>query len=305
MPSRIDPAWVPPVAHRQRGVFTRLQAYEAGLTRRQVDHRLRTRVWQPVVGKGLASASSPVSASMLGIAAWLTRPGTVLLGAVAAAFHGAPVPPPDVVDVWSTTPGDDRFGRIRPRHVRLDAWQITRVATVGGVPVQAACRERAFVDALAWLPPAQARDLHAWLASRELLSPGDLEARFVEQPRARGNPQVRRIRDLTTRGAQSRAEDIAHDLLDRAGIQGWQADVPVTDGRGVIGRADILFPVERVVVEIDGRAAHEDQFQGDRSRDNRMSAAGYLVLRFTYDDLTRRPAETIRTLRAVLASRRP
>lgn len=305
MPSRIDPAWVPPVARRQRGVFTRAQAYDAGLSRRQVDHRLSSGAWHRLVGTGQAAASAPVSASMLGIAAWLTRPGAVLLGPVAAALHGAPVPPPGVVDIWTPRRGDDVFGGIRPRRVRLEPWEVVRVTTASGASVHAACRERAFVDALAWMPAGDARDLHAWLASRELITPEDLEGRLVAQPRARGNAQVRTIRDRTARGAQSRAEDLAHDLLDGAGIRGWQADVPVTDDLGIIGRADILFPVERVVAEIDGRAAHGDRFQDDRARDNRMSAAGYLVLRFTYDDLTRRPRETVRTLRAVLASRRP
>jgi very-short-patch-repair endonuclease len=55
---------------------------------------------------------------------------------------------------------------------------------------------------------------------------------------------------------------------------------------------DWCWTPERVVVEVDGAAAHLtfDAFQRDRSQTNAMQLAGWLVLRFTATDIRRRPA---------------
>ncbi len=68
---------------------------------------------------------------------------------------------------------------------------------------------------------------------------------------------------------------------------------------------DFLWPEARLVVEVDGRATHGTRraFQADRDRDGRLSVAGYRVLRFTWFDVTRRPAVVADRLRAMLATR--
>lgn len=73
------------------------------------------------------------------------------------------------------------------------------------------------------------------------------------------------------------------------GVDGW--------------RVDFVWPRERVVVELDGRQAHEtgDAFQRDRSQSNGLQLAGYLVLRFTAADLRRRPAHVARLVRQALS----
>lgn len=86
------------------------------------------------------------------------------------------------------------------------------------------------------------------------------------------------------------AERVLHDGLDRHGILGWAANVPVV----VAGRRyvlDVLFERERLVLEVDGFATHTTPaaFENDRTRQNALVSAGYRVLRFTYrmlmDDL--------------------
>ncbi|MEO8091802.1 MAG: DUF559 domain-containing protein [bacterium] len=53
---------------------------------------------------------------------------------------------------------------------------------------------------------------------------------------------------------------------------------------------DFLWPHQRVVVEIDGRAYHSGSraFERDRARDNELQLRDYIVLRFTWSQLTRR-----------------
>lgn len=61
----------------------------------------------------------------------------------------------------------------------------------------------------------------------------------------------------------------------------------------------------RLVVEVDGRASHGTRraFQGDRDRDSRLAAHGFRTLRFTWWDVTARPAVVADRVRRVLAGR--
>jgi very-short-patch-repair endonuclease len=67
---------------------------------------------------------------------------------------------------------------------------------------------------------------------------------------------------------------------------------------------DFLWQETRLVVEVDGRATHgtRSAFQADRDRDGRLAVAGYVVLRFTWWDVTRRPAVVADRVRRMLAA---
>ena len=68
---------------------------------------------------------------------------------------------------------------------------------------------------------------------------------------------------------------------------------------------DFLWAEARLVVEVDGRATHGTRraFQADRDRDGRLAVAGYRVLRFTWWDVTRRPAVVADRVRRLLRHR--
>jgi very-short-patch-repair endonuclease len=65
---------------------------------------------------------------------------------------------------------------------------------------------------------------------------------------------------------------------------------------------DFLWPPARLIVEVDGRSSHATRraFQADRDRDGRLAVAGYRVLRFTWFDVTRRPAVVADRVRRLL-----
>lgn len=67
---------------------------------------------------------------------------------------------------------------------------------------------------------------------------------------------------------------------------------------------DFLWASSRLIVEVDGRATHGTRraFQADRDRDGRLAVAGYHVLRFTWFDVTRRPAVVADRVRRMLAT---
>jgi hypothetical protein len=93
--------------------------------------------------------------------------------------------------------------------------------------------------------------------------------------------------------------------LAEAGIVGWDVNVAISDERGVIGFGDVVFRKAKVVIEVDGWAFHvtPDRFQRDRERQNRLVAAGWIVLRFTWRDLTQRPGYVVDSIASILAHR--
>ena len=116
----------------------------------------------------------------------------------------------------------------------------------------------------------------------------------------RGTPTLVRLLRLAQSGAASIAELQFHQLLRTAGLSDWKPNVQIGDAAGLIGVADVLFPAAKLVIEIDGFAAHRDRFVADRRRRNRLTAAGYTVLQVTWDDLRDRPETVLADLRAVL-----
>lgn len=59
-----------------------------------------------------------------------------------------------------------------------------------------------------------------------------------------------------------------------------------------VARVDAAYPAPRVAIEVDGFVAHTtpDARQRDRTRQHRLVALGWTVLRFTWDDIVNRPA---------------
>lgn len=65
---------------------------------------------------------------------------------------------------------------------------------------------------------------------------------------------------------------------------------------------DAFWPEHRVVVELDSRQFHGDAiaFEQDRSKSNRLTAMGYVVLRITWTMLGEGPAEVEKLIRRTL-----
>lgn len=69
---------------------------------------------------------------------------------------------------------------------------------------------------------------------------------------------------------------------------------------------DFALPAGRVVLECDGWESHgrsRKQFERDRVRDATLAAAGWVVLRFTWFQITRRSAWVANAIRGTLAAR--
>lgn len=287
------------MTQHQRGLFTARQARAAGASVDQVRRRLTSGRWTRVAGDALALASTVVGATHRVDAIGLTWPDAVACLTTAARFHGLPVPdePEDHALVERRTPS--RGGIVTHRYA-IDPGD---VVWTGRALVTS--RTRTILDCVGRLPTADSERLVVWATTRELLSADVLEDALSRGPRW-GDARRRQALADVRRGTLSAAERRLHRILRRAGISGWLFDQVLHDEDGRIGRADVLFPRERLVVEVDGFEHHAvASFQADRDKQNRMMLAGFTVLRFTWADLTRRPdhvidriARTLATLRA-------
>jgi very-short-patch-repair endonuclease len=78
-------------------------------------------------------------------------------------------------------------------------------------------------------------------------------------------------------------------LLVLAGLPRPAVQVRLKDEKGrILGRADLFYPLERLVIEFDG-GNHRDRLVDDNRRQNRLIGAGFRVLRFTAADVYRTP----------------
>jgi very-short-patch-repair endonuclease len=96
---------------------------------------------------------------------------------------------------------------------------------------------------------------------------------------------------------QSAMEDRFLKLCRRHGLP-----EPVRQHRIAGHPFDFAWPGQRVVVETDGWQAHSGPhaFQADRTLTNALQLHGWTVLRFTWEDLTRRPRRVLAALRMAL-----
>jgi predicted transcriptional regulator of viral defense system len=279
------------LAADQHGVVSRGQLLDAGVTRTMIEKRLATGELVAIhrgvyaVGHAHLRPNGYRLAAVLAVGA-----GAVLSHRDAAALHGVRDGGGIRIDV--STPAERRSTRRIRVHGRrrLDAADVT---TVEGIPVTTVART--LVD-LAEVVAADAlrKALSEAERQRVLDVKGIEEA--LERVRGRRGPATAKLRaalsDLAAHGAQltrSPLEDRLLPLLDAHSIPRPRTNLHVEGCEG-----DAVWPEARLVVELDGWDAHKTRraFQHDRTKANRLTNAGWAVLRFTHDDLVRRPRET-------------
>jgi very-short-patch-repair endonuclease len=153
----------------------------------------------------------------------------------------------------------------------------------------------AIVHALGCLPPIEAL----------VIVDGALRTRKVSAPEIRkrivGPDSVRRhgVLELADGRAESPIETVARIAIRAAGFS-VDCQVYIPD----VGRVDLLID-DWLVIEIDGYAHHSsrEQFRNDRRRANLLAEKGYVLLRFSYDDVMHRGEQMVALIRFVHASR--
>jgi Protein of unknown function (DUF559) len=107
----------------------------------------------------------------------------------------------------------------------------------------------------------------------------------------RGKGALARATRRTPQLTRSELEIAFGKLVRRAGLPeplgNYTLDAPDHAGLEV----DFYFPTHRLVVETDGWDTHKTKaaFKSDRRKDAALTAVGYRVMRFTYDDAVYEP----------------
>jgi hypothetical protein len=104
---------------------------------------------------------------------------------------------------------------------------------------------------------------------------------------------------------ESPMETLLRLLIIDAGLPRPVAQLDITTSAGLwLARVDLAYPALRIAIEYEGDHHRDrDTFREDITRKRRLEQAGWLVLRFTADDVFRTPAETARTIAAARRQR--
>jgi very-short-patch-repair endonuclease len=162
-----------------------------------------------------------------------------------------------------------------------------------GIPVTSAART--IIDAAYGRSASDVDRLVRQAQFRKLFLPDELREVLQRRP-------CRSVRVLLDDLAptQSGLEDRFLRLCDRFGL-------PRPETQDVRGRTrpDFVWRAERLVVEVDSWSAHGTPraFQADRAQSNALQLSGWTILRFTYADVTRRPASVAAQMRSALGAR--
>ncbi|RIJ69895.1 DUF559 domain-containing protein [Nakamurella silvestris] len=274
---------------RQDGIITTTQALRWGMSRGQLRTQLRSGEWIPVhpgVFRARSAPASPRSAARA--AAWWAGEGAVLSGETAAWWWGFVDRPPPAIEITvphgrgiRASPDLDPPIRILRRFVDpVDRciWAGVPVTSQPLTAVQAAVRS--------------GRPHILDRALQRSVSLVAVEAALARHPAQDGAKAAATLLAAASDRTAAESERMFARILRRNGITGWQVNTRVIAGGSV---PDFRFDAERVIVEIDGWAWHHtpDRFQRDRARQNELILQGWTVLRFTWFDLTQRPAEVL------------
>jgi very-short-patch-repair endonuclease len=280
------------VASAQRGLVHRSQLRALGVDRGSYEHRLRTGALHHVLPSVL-SVVHPLLEPLTAETAALLYAGTnaVLSHDSAAALWGL-TETPSFVAITMIGRHARRQPNLRIHEVKhLD---IRDVRLHQGFPVTAPartlidCASTSRVDRLL----NEARAL-------KLVKDAELQAAMDRCPGRRGVAALRALlaAEKETGFTRSRAERILKQLVREAELE---RPIFNTYVDGV--EADAYWPRLKLVVEVDGHQFHASYqaFQRDRAKANKLIAAGHVVLRFTWAQLTKRPMLVLATIARTL-----
>ena len=123
----------------------------------------------------------------------------------------------------------------------------------------------------------------------------------------RGRPGSALMRELVAKRGKgyvppaSELEALGLAVLREGGLPDPVRQVDV-GGEHWVGRVDCAYPEARLVIEFDGRRHWEVllEAQADRERDAELAAAGWRLMRITWDQLKNDPEGVIRRVRQAL-----
>ena len=276
-------------AAQQLGLVTRAQARACGFTSQQINRRLREGDWVEVRRNILAERGLPLTPMVHDVAVQLTIPGAVLAGPSAMRWHDIELPGTGTFIALDET----RHARPQGITVFRDPLPGDDICIIDDVCLTTL--ERSVFDCVRVLPDVVALALlgqaleHGWSTLSEL---AERTGRFTNR---HGAPRLVRLLHKAAMGSHSAAERLATRLLERSGVWGWVQNVPIEDRWGLICIGDIVFDGPQLVIELEGRSYDPDSRRAryESQRRDRLLAAGWTALTFSWHDLSARPDDVV------------
>jgi very-short-patch-repair endonuclease len=276
----------------QAGVVTAAQARQCGMSARTISRRVGEGDWRVLHPRVYLVGGHRLTDEARVRAAWLWAGGCVS-GSAAAYVHGMLDRAPPVIGIARPTARAAHPGV----HVRRRLLDPRDQVMVRGVRVCG--RARAVLETAVELPRGAAfldRALQRHVTFAQLT---EAHSRMLG---AHGSAAVGRLLTVAADGAHAHSERLLLKILRGAGITGWVLHLR-TVAAGIEWEIDVALPAARIAIEFDGWAWHSDvdRFRDDRRKGNALVAAGWIPLRFTWDDLDRTPERVLADIRAALA----
>lgn len=291
----MDEARLASLAGRQRGYVTRQQLLDLGAGPGTIKYRVAKGALIVVHAGVYAVGHAPVSAPDRAYAAVLAcGPDAVLSHGTAASLWG--------IDKRWRTPFEVTVPSTRRRPgIRIHRTKLTRGDIRRHDGIRVTSPARTVLDISPRLTDRALTRAVNDLRIAGFLRPHDLRDLLNRCPTHHGAPRLQALADPQSGPTRSELEDAFQDLSTRFGLP------PALVNARVAGyEVDVLFPEEKVIVELDGYGFHrsKESFERDRERDATTLAHGFVTVRITWKRLTDRPENEAARLHQILAARR-
>lgn len=251
----------------------------------------------PGVYCATAHRSDPV---VMGEALNLWAPTGLVSGAHALHLYSPKLPAPTVADLVL----DSQLHPCAPPWVRLRRTGPVRVQhNLRGV--RTVEMPRALLDAWSAAPATGRRDVLYSAIWEHACTWKQVRLAASRAPRVSGRRDLERVLGWFAEGATSPLEVRAkHEVFTGVAFRAfeWQVELPLGTRKAF---ADMLHREAMVVVELDGDRYHStrEARDSDRERQTDLAAAGFVTVRFGWNDIALRPQWCRERLLTVLGSR--
>lgn len=286
------------ISRAQNSSITSAQLHGLGLTGSAIRARVRSgRLIPAFHGVYLTSDPALVPLARPTAAVLALEPNAMLSHRSAAAVWGLAPADPQMIDV--TVAGRRPRGREGVRLHRVTRLHPADVTDHANVRVTSPART--LIDFASQATSSELADAFGEARAHGLLTDRALRAALARVPANHAGAAV--VRAMRRQGGtydRSRAEHIMRGLCREACLPEPLVNVRLT---GYL--VDFLWPDLRLIVEVDGYGTHGNRqsFENDRRRDQVHAAAGYMVIRVTWQQLLNEPLAVIARLAQALAQR--
>jgi len=295
------------LAARQCSAFARAQALDLGATDPLVQRRVKVGVWRrPYSGVYAIAGSERTWLQDVWCAFLATGPAAVVTHESALHLHGIDLVPRRPITLTVPHGGRARLDGVFVH--QIDDLKPHRVTAVSGLPVSTV--ERTVVELAATTGEKRLGRVIDDVVAAKRSSVGRISSAFREVARP-GKPGVHKLaRLLDSRGdgyvpAQSDLERALFVALAAGGLPAPRRQFRLPGRFAVEGLVDAAYPDVRLIVEVDGRRWHTRvaDLKRDHQRDTEAARAGWLTLRFVYEQVMHDPSDVCSAIADVRASR--